>query len=498
MLKLTAFVSLLEATLMFGACTVIGAQSWTTHEDRAGFTIEIPKDWKVRNDEGRITAAGPGMERVTIYPLRIEGQLDANRARHLLVGISSQLWPGQRWNMPNGGWQFGPNGVRSIGADESRLRETSALWWMNTNQGATGFFYGVAAQPSRFQATEPVFARILGSFRVTQASAQTDGPPSDRSFDPLAELQFMRWMDPTENAFTVEVPAGWRVSGGIKRIGTTAKVSEIVAQSPDGQILRSGDVSIPHQFMEPNATLDGLGYREGGTYPGTSTPIIRFMTGLDFATSYIQRNVGQICNQVQWVRRNDRRDYIQALASRGLLLERNQYSAGEVIFTCQSGRGPYVGYLFVETSRNSNAGVGNIWNVTRLDGFLAPTNRATQADLVLQRLLASFTIDARWWAREVGTDARIQENHRRYREFSANLQQQTQNDRWASWERRTEQTQDILRGQTRVVDPETGTAYKVAQSSNYYWIDPRNEVIAGTNIPYKPTWDFREMIQTYR
>lgn len=497
MLKLSVFVSLLEATLMLGACTVIGAQNWTTHEDRAGFTIEIPKDWKVRNDEGRITAAGPNMERVTIYPLRVEGQLDANRARHLLIGISSQLWPGQRWNMPNGGWQFGPNGVRSIGADESRLRETSALWWTNTNQGATGFFYGVAAQPSRFQAAEPVFARILGSFRVTQASAQAAGRQSDRGFDPLAELQFMRWTDPTENAFTVEVPAGWRASGGIRRSGTTAKTSEIVAQSPDGQIVRSGDTRIPHQFMEPNPTLDNMGYREGQMYPGTSTPITRFMTGLDFADFYIQSNVGQICNQVQLIRRNNRPDYIQALASQGLLLERNQYSAGEVIFTCHSGRGPYVGYLFVETSRY-NAGVGSMWNVTRLDGFLAPSKLATQADLVLQRLLTSFAMNPVWWAREVGTDARIKENHRRYREFAANLQQQTQNDRWESWRVRTEVTGDMLRGQTQVVDPETGTAYKVEQTSNYYWIDPGREVIAGTNIPYKPTWDFREMIQTYR
>jgi hypothetical protein len=93
---------------------------------------------------------------------------------------------------------------------------------------------------------------------------------------------------------------------------------------------------------------------------------------------------------------------------------------------------------------------------------------------------------------------RILDQFQRSRQFSANLQQQTQAQRQASWDVRTEQTGDILRNETRVVDPQTGQPYKVQSGSNYYWIDTTHDVIAGTNIPYKPTWDFREMIQTYR
>ncbi|MDQ3133931.1 MAG: hypothetical protein M3Q76_03875 [Acidobacteriota bacterium] len=501
MFKLTAFGGLLVAALLLAACdAATGAERWTTHQDPLGFSIEIPEDWSVSNESGQVTVAGPNTERVTIYPLRIEGQLDANRAQHLMVGISNQMWPGQRWNMPKGGWRFGANGVRAIGADESKLRETTALWWANTGQGASGFFYAVAAPPARFKAAEPVFARILSSFRVTQATGggSGGGGQAGRGSDPLAGLQFQRWEDPAERSFSLEVPAGWRTSGGLKRAGTVSKLIEVVAQSPDGQVVRVGDVRIPYQFIEPNQTLGNLGYREGQMYPGTSALILRFMPAVNFATDYIQRNVAQICSNLQWLRQADRADYVQNLASRGLLLERNQYTAGEVIFTCQAGGQPYVGYLFVETKINANPGVGNLWNVERLNGFMAPTNRATQADAVLQRMLASFDFNPQWWAAETGGDLRIKENMRRYREFSANLQQQTQNERWASWERRTEQTGDLLQGRTRVVDTETGEAYKVENTSNYYWIDTRNEVIAGTNIPYKPTWDFRELIQTYR
>jgi hypothetical protein len=87
---------------------------------------------------------------------------------------------------------------------------------------------------------------------------------------------------------------------------------------------------------------------------------------------------------------------------------------------------------------------------------------------------------------------------RRYREFADNLQKQTQADRWASWDRISEKRQDVLGGKTNVIDPQTGQVYKAQAGSSYYWIDPTRNVIAGTNLPYQPTWDFREMIQTYR
>lgn len=497
MFRLPVFMSLLQTVLLFAACSRTGAQSWTTHDDPVGFSIETPAAWAVMNAEGRITVEGPNAERVTIYPLRIEGELDAKRAQHLMVGLSNQLWPRQRWRMPKGGWQFGENGVRAIGEDESERRESVALWWANTPQGAAGFLYAVAAAPPHFKAMEPVFARILGSFRVTNANARGVGRrQGGQGSDPLAGLQFQRWNDPTENAFSAEVPAGWRVSGGIRRNSPTSRTDEIVAQSPDGQLVRTNDASLPTQFMEPNQTLERLGIREGMMYPGTNNPVMRFRPAVNFATEYVQMKTSQTCRNLQFVNQRDRPDILQALAARGLL-SNNQITAGEVVFTCLAGGQPYVGYLFAETSRSVYQGVGNIWNA-RVNGFFAPAARAAQADAVLQRIQASLRINPQWWAAEVGADARILKNFEDYRAFSAQLQQQTANERLASLDRRTDQANDIMQGRTRVVDTESGESYKVQHTSNYYWIDTRNEVIAGTNIPYKPSWDFREMIQTYR
>ena len=464
----------------------MNAQNWTVHRDPAGFTVETPRGWQVTAEGGRVTVAGPNRERVTILPVEVECRLDTGRAQGALVNLSRQFWPNQRWDMPRDGWQFGANGVRAVGADETELRETTALWWANTQQGATAFFYGVAAEPARFGSLAPTFARILGSFRVT--------PP-----DPLAGLQFQRWTDPAEGAYSAEVPAGWHVTGGVTRPGMVSTRSETVVESPDGQVtVRDGDVRVPQHFMEPNDILASNGCYEGQWASGGGYFILRFRPAVAFATEYVQQNVGQTCGNVEWSRQTERPDYIQQMAAQGLLLPGNYYTAGEVAFTCESLGQTHVGYLFAVTMMHPAPGVANMWSVERLTGFVAPADRATQADAVLHRLLATTRIDLQWWIAQGNANKKIYDELQRYREYASKLQQETQAERWASWARVTEARGDAIIGQTRVVDPQTGQPFKVQSGSSYYWIDPTHNVIAGTNMPYAPTWDFHEMIQTYR
>lgn len=480
--------------------SMTGGQGWTTHQDPAGFTIEIPVGWRVSTDGGRVTAAGPNAERVTILPLQIEQQLDARSAQTTLVGLSGRMWPQQKWTMPRSGWQFGQNGVRAVGADESTLREITALWWANTPQGAALFFYGIAGQPARFQSLEPVFARVLGSFRVTPGGGrQAGGGGGDRGGgDPLASMRFKHWVDPTENAFSVEVPSDWGVQGGIKRSDVEIKKTEWVAYSPDGQVMiRGGDVGLPAQYIEPSQAIASAGYREGQWYQGGMF-ISRFMPGVAYASQYVQMKFGQNCSNLQWLFQKDRPDYVHELARQGLVLQGYHTTAGEVAFTCQINDQPYVGYVFTETSAAPGMGVATIWSSRVLYGFLSPANRAREADAVLHRTVASLTLNPQWAAREIGRERRILDELKRYNEFAYNLQKQTQAERMAALDRVSERTQDALSGKTNVIDPQTGQQYKAQSGSSYYWIDPTRNVIAGTDLPYQPTWDFREMVQTYR
>lgn len=487
-----------ESSLTDPDNSMTGEQGWTTHRDPAGFTIEIPAGWRVSADGGRVTAAGPNAERVTILPLQIEGQLDARSAQATLVGLSGRMWPQQKWIMPRSGWQFGQSGVRAVGADESTLREITALWWANTPRGAALFFYGVAGEPARFQSLEPAFARVLGSFRVTPDNRRQAGGGSRGGGDPLATMRFKQWVDPTENAFSVEVPADWGVTGGIQRPDAGIKKNEWVSYSPDGQVMiRGGDVSLPAQYIELTQAIANMGYREGQMYQGGMF-IMRFMPGVAFASQYVQMNFGRNCSNPQWLFQKDRPDFVQQLARQGLVMPDYHTTAGEVGFTCQINNQPYVGYVFAETSAAPSMGVAVIWSSRVLYGFLAPANRAREADAVLHRAVASFTINPQWAARERGMERRMLDELKRYNEFAYNLQKQTQAERMAALDRVSEKTQDVLSGQTNVIDPQTGQQYKAQAGSSYYWIDPTRNVITGTNLPYQPTWDFRELVQTYR
>ncbi len=45
MFKITSLGRLLAAAMLLAACdAATGAQSWTTHQDPLGFSIEIPED----------------------------------------------------------------------------------------------------------------------------------------------------------------------------------------------------------------------------------------------------------------------------------------------------------------------------------------------------------------------------------------------------------------------------------------------------------------------
>ncbi|HYG08657.1 MAG TPA: hypothetical protein VD835_01670, partial [Pyrinomonadaceae bacterium] len=415
---------------------------------------------------------------------------DSNRARIILLSFSYQFWPHQNWNMPRGGWEINANGVGAVGTDESALKQTTALWWTNTPQGATGFFYALAAPSARFKLLEPVFARILSSFRVTHAGQ----PPAA---DPLAGLQFQTWTDPTEDAFSVEVPVGWQVTGGITRPGFLTTLSEFVIRSPDGRVtVRSGDVNFPSKYVVPNMTLMTNGLWEG-QFTSDGRLIMNYKSALDFASYYVQATIGRNCQNLQWLGGAQRDDRMQALAWYMQTLGFVMHTAGEVMFSCEFGGRPYIGYQYAETAVTHHSHVATLWDPQALFGFVATPESVRLADAVLFRAVNSVQTNPQWMMRQGRMNAQAAEDLRRYREHSAQLWQQTQEARWASWDRIAEQRGDLLRGQTQVEDPMTGHTYKVESGSSYYWIDPVRNVIAGTDLPYMPDWNFHEIFQKY-
>jgi hypothetical protein len=168
-----------------------------------------------------------------------------------------------------------------------------------------------------------------------------------------------------------------------------------------------------------------------------------------------------------------------------------------VIFSCDFGGPTYLGYQYAETAITHHSHVATLWNPQALFGFIATPENVRLADAVLFRAISTVQTNPQWMMRQAQINHQTAEQNRRYSEYSNQLWQQTQAERWASWDRIAEQRGDLLRGHTRVVDPTTRQAYKVQSGSSYYSIDPTRQVIVGTDIPCKPDWNYEELIRTY-
>src|SRR5689334_16033918 len=73
----------------------------------------------------------------------------------------------------------------------------------------------------------------------TAAVAQSKAPPLPSGSTPHATLasagvRFVPWRDPKEGAFTVSVPEGWQLSGGLYRAAAIDVRPVVEIQSPDG------------------------------------------------------------------------------------------------------------------------------------------------------------------------------------------------------------------------------------------------------------------------
>ncbi len=470
-------------------------QNWRVCEHPEGFALEIPASWNSTVKAGLVNATGQNLERVTILPFKFEARLDADGARDVLLAILRQFWSHQRWQMPRGGWQFNPNGVGAIGADESRLKEIATLWWANTPDGATGFFYALAAPPARFQSLQTDFARILSSFRVTGRSGGDGGQPGANAH-PLEGMRFHLWTDPMEGAFSVQVPAGWQVTGGLFRPNFVSQ-AEYVLRSPDGHVVvRYGDANFPSRYTVPDMTLMSSGMWEG-QYTPDGTFILNYKPALDFATYYVQNTLGRNGQNLQWLDSKDRADRIQTLGWYTRMLGFSMHTAAEVFFSCEFGGQTYIGYQYAETAVTHHSHVATLWSPQALFGFVAPPEQTRLADAVLFHAVATFQKSPQWMARQSQINHQVAAEERRYHEHSNQLWQQVRDERWASLARIGERRGDAVSGHTRVVDPTTRQAYKVHSGSSYYSIDPTRQVIVGTDIPCKPDWNYQELIETY-
>ena len=195
----------------------------------------------------------------------------------------------------------------------------------------------------------------------------------------------MTFNDPAEHAFSIKVPQGWKITGGIYRFGPLDPRVMVDMVSPDGKIdLRVGDYHVP-PFAVPTAMGMRLGFREGTPYSPNHVAqevIARYRPGWTFADLYGQARFTALCQQPQ-------PQVDEEGATAHSLPPPTQSTAGEVTYVCDSASGPLVGYVFAQTTLSEMQGIGN-WMVPALYSFIAPEDQAANAGHILMHVLPTF------------------------------------------------------------------------------------------------------------
>jgi len=336
---------------------------------------------------------------------------------------------------------------------------------------------------------------VLGSAACLSATAYrafSGNFAGDSAATQPAEMAWTNFQDPFEQAFSVEVPRGWKVRGGLFRMGFSDERPMVDLLSPDGRInVRLGDLSIPTYTM-PNAYHQ----REGEPYDlGAQAQLVvaRYRTGPEFAVMYSHARFYQDCRNAAGDAGDlgfTIPDYIptEGPAPAG--------TAGAIAYHCGAGAMERIAFAYAKTFQS-----GGIWSVMTLGSFISSPDKASIARAVLLHCAQTFKLTPAWIEKQKQMDAyamqyqrarqqqRLQQLAQQVRQFEG--QMQAMRDQVASFERHQQAQADqvtgftqALRGVTPTLDPFTGEAKEVwtGQSSNY-WENGRGDVVNSVNAP---------------
>jgi hypothetical protein len=220
------------------------------------------------------------------------------------------------------------------------------------------------------------------------------------------KVNFTQFADPTENAFAVNVPVGWTVTGGIERVSPVVIQQWVTATSPDGTL----QIFIGGPEVIPGFRVPGPGQSEGDQVasPSPELPpavVLNYRAGADFATYYAPMRLAAAgCTAAAPTGDTQPMpDYAQAQAARSVQLlsgvaTRYTYTpppheAGLATFTCQENGQTMDAAILADTTPPSAAGS---WGVSGVAGYIAAPGQDTLALAILKYTLSSEQWNPQW------------------------------------------------------------------------------------------------------
>ncbi len=307
---------------------------------------------------------------------------------------------------------------------------------------------------------------------------------------PDGNASWQKYQDPLEQAFTLEVPRGWTVKGGMFRLGYSDHRIMVDMTSPDGKTsIRLGDVAIPTYFLPNQFHHEGEVYDLGEQAQGR---VERYREGGDFAKSYAKVRFAHVCSNLI-----PQPTTLPQIVKVDSPKEARQSSEGEITYGC----GEKTGYVYVQTAL-----MEGLWQVSSLTSYLAPLGQvATTRDIILHAS-KSFQLSPAWIQKQKELDQEGLAYQRRRQQqrrevISAQVMQfeakmQAMRNQVSAFERGQAQRQsqfetmdNIISGISPTTDPYGNTVNVINGPKSHYWRNPATGETRNSDLSPGPGWE---------
>ncbi len=452
------------------------------------FTVNLPPGWTVQKlQQGYVRMESPDKSRFVLVRPILGRTADCQESLRRAFAASWSAFPGAR------SLEVSPSG-RGIATARFSFqdgRSRGAVMCAETSSG-TGMYYGLAAPAASFGQDVAGLVGILRSFRYG------GGAGSGQSGSGPATLpRMVSWQEPNEMAYTMQVPDGWRVSGGLTRLDVSHARSGFQIDSPDGKsVLRLGD---PRLAM---CTVPGPGAMRGQGEPHYCA----YQTGGQAGQAYL---TGTLVREwqlegLQIVSNQARPELSEGADRLPRQMGLNVRSAfGEIRFRATRHGAPVEGMIVANTQMFASAPGQNFVVGTYFTEFTALAGPPAQFGLmtaIAGNVIGTLHWNPQWWQREQRISAEVTRQRLAAMHAQAEEQQKSFWARMDASDRRRDAVNDILGGTVRLSDGE-GHTYDAKAGSNYYFLDTDaarragkpNDAVVGADLYPSPMVDLRPL-----
>jgi hypothetical protein len=241
-------------------------------------------------------------------------------------------------------------------------------------------------------------AKAGASNATTKATSRPEGP-SAGSTAVAGGVKWATYKDPLEKAFTVEVPRGWTVRGGMLRAGTSDLRGMIDITSPDTRInVRVGDAAVALYYLPGQSRTAGQNI---DLQPIADLKVEPYLTGQEFAKVYGYARFARICQKLTPEQGpQPERDEVGSLPL--TRLTPGEISEGEMAFRCETAGESRVAYSRARTVISNY----EFWAVPVVASYVAPADQADLARAVLDHVVDSLQWQDAWldWQKRMANE----------------------------------------------------------------------------------------------